>query len=321
MISLATLRSVRYPPELLPSSHVIDLAAGSLSPPLIELANFRPLWVRLLSLTFPRDADVEYRLRADDREESVSLAGVLNGLPGPEDYLATEYLRLSLYSSTPKTAFTGLFHLLVFEPTVADKLHIRMASPRRKARLDAEDERLAGQLGLTRLVSTGYLPLPRYPDRYGMERLYEGLRCDRKPVIRTVSVSDTDQVVAAISAERNEFAVLSAIAMTPGTAAQGITVTIDRDGDLDYLLLPALPFSLDRDVPCWIPARRELRVRAKAAAAATLTVRLTVAFYREADLHRVAWGLLTRDQSPDLWARVRAGIPFLVTAEQATQRR
>lgn len=307
MISLATLRRARYLPELLPGAFVQDLSAGSLGPPILELRDFAPLWVRLIGLALPRDADVDYRLRTERSEDAVRLSGVLDRVPGREAVTAREHIRLALYARANKTAFTGTYRLLVYEPTVADKIATEAA--RRRAVLSAEEARLASEKQVRDRVQGGLLPLPWPPDDYTFQRRYGSYRYSELPRVLSAQVTTEQQLLHVEPAEPGSFVALTALAMTPGTAAEGVQVVIERDEDYDYLQLPALPFSLDRDLECFVPARREIRVKAWAASPAALTIRLTFGFYHEVLAHRVRWGLVPRDQAPaDLWDEIKAGI-------------
>lgn len=302
MITEATIQRARYYPERLPDARVVTVAAGlEASPPLLDLRRFAPKFLHLRDLAVEQNANVELRVRADDLRYEFSCAGYPNLTPAAWELIGTEFLRSVLYGYTG--AGTGIsvrvyFNLWVYEATVAHKLKHRKI-------LSAEEQRIADQLGIRASVEKGVLPLPL---DYMVQREYHVL--EEISYTRVLSVGTTPSTVVSLSPRPDEFLVLTGLASQPGNLADNVTVTIDRDDNAAYLSVPTYPLSLDRDLPCFVPALNELRISVSAGGnVASHALRFTVRRCRLTNTLRVRFGLVSRDEVPgDLWDKVKGGV-------------
>lgn len=311
-ITLSTVLRARWFPELLPDAQVLSLPASGAAAAL-DLRRFAP-FDRLLTLTgvaTDQDADVQLQLRVDGRQYD-ALTGMRPARRPAEDrYVAADSLSVSLknLSASAKSGYRVSYGLWVSRPTVAEKLRWGLE-------LSAEETELATKLGIPQSAEKGILPLPV---DYQLLREYH----QRAAIAQTaaqalaVPVEPAYAVAAQLFAEQGEALILRGIAADPGTQAQAVKIIIDRDEDGAYLTLdayalpiPAYGDALDWELPCFLPALHELRVRVTAAQTVpSYRIRLLVWRVPLTNLLRARWGLPPAGQPPaDLADRVRAGV-------------
>ena len=302
MITEATIQRARYYPERLPDARVVTVAAGlEASPPLLDLRRFAPKFLHLRDLAIDQNANVELRIRADDLRYEFSCAGYPNLTSAAWEAIGTEFLRCVLFGYTGAgsgVAVRTYFGLWVYEATVAHKL-------KHKKVLNKEEQRIAERLGLKASVEKGVLP---YPIDYILQREYHVL--EEITHTRVLSVSTTPTAVITMSPRPDEFLVLTGLASQPGNLADNVTITVDRDDNAAYLSMPTYPLSLDRDLPCFVPALNELKIYVSANTnVASHALRFTVRRCRLTNLLRVRFGLVSRDEVPgELWDKVKGGV-------------
>lgn len=302
MISEATITRVRFYPECLPEARVVTVAASvEASPPLLDLRRFAPKFLHLTNIHVEQNANAELHLRADDLRYEFNCAGFPNLSPSNWEMIGTDYLRCNLFGLAGAGAgisLRALFSLWVCEPTVARKLLFQKP-------LSAEEEQIADRLGLRASVKKGVLPLPI---SYQIEREYHVL--EEVTYSRVINVSTVESTVDRISPRPDEFLVLTKIASAPALLADNVTIRIDRDDNADYIEIPTYPMALDRELSCFIPALRELRIAILAAnPVANHALRFTVQRVRLTDTLRVRFGLVSRDEVPgELFDKVRGGV-------------
>lgn len=318
-ITEATIRQVKYFPELLPDARVVPIGAGSeVSPPLLDLRRFSPKMLRLVHVAAYPDPYVFVRIRADDLRHEANSASLVP-LANSFDFLATEYLSYTFYNANtaPVSNYTTTFSLWVYEPTVAHKL-------RYKKMLTPEEKEIAARLGIDNSVEKGVLPLPF---SYMLEREYYTLAEETYAYVMNIGGAgnpplDYEFVVGeVVPRNADEFLVLTSIVSSPGTVSSNITIRIDRDNDTNYLEFPAyalgLPAGLTVDIGhelrCWVPALKEIRVKVYASSAGgNITgyqIRFTVRRCALTNLLRVRFGLVSKAEVPgDLWDKVKGGV-------------
>jgi len=318
-ITEATIRQAKYFPELLPDARVVPIGAGSeVSPPLLDLRRFSPKVLRLVHVTAYPNAYVFVRVRADDLRHEANSAS-LAPLADSFDFLTTEYLSYTFYnaSTSPISDYTTTFSMWVYEPTVAHKLRYRKM-------LTPEEKEIATRLGIDNSVDKGVLPLPL---SYMLEREYYTLAEETYAYVMNIGGAgnaplDTDLVIGdVVPRNADEFLVLTSIVSSPGTVSNNITIRIDRDNDANYIEFPAYALSLPagltvdigRELKCWVPALKEIRVKVYASSAGgNITgyqLRFTVRRCALTNLLRVRFGLASRsDVSGDLWDKVKGGV-------------
>lgn len=310
MITEATVRMAHLYPELVPDTAEVNIAAGyEAVPPILDLRRFSPLLLQLKDIAVERDDQVEVRIAADKTRAAIvagSLTGnpnaVLGGIaPNRFGVLGRESLYYNLFSTALKANFRSYFGLWVYKPTVAHKLKMGMT-------LTNEERRISEELGIKNTVEKGLLPLPL---SLQIEREYQII--DEITYGRILTVPTIPGVVVdTIHPRIDEFLVLTKIATDPGTIAEDVRLTIDRDDDANYVsLIDTYPLSLDFDLDCFIPALTEIRLSLIAAAVtANFNIRYTVLRCKMNNIVRARWGLVTKDELPEpsLWDKVKGGI-------------
>lgn len=311
MINEATVQRTRFHPELLPDARIVSASAGyEVSPPILDLRRFGPKVLYLTGLSVEQSANAEVRLRNDDRQRKVSCAGLPDRKALPWFLTASNSLYYNLYAVNAISNFRTTYGVWVMRPTVAHKLAMGK-------QLSQAEEQLAQSLNIRESVDKGILPLPI---SYMIEREYRVV--DEAVHVLTADLSPGVYATTTISPRRGEFLVLTGIAASPGVPEDGIKIRIDRDIDIDYLELDAyalsldeplsdfMPTSLTNDLPCWVPALYELRLKVTATRPVSGHItRITVKHCQMTDLLRVRFGLPTRAETPaSLVDRVRGGV-------------
>jgi len=309
MITEATVRMTHLYPELVPDTAEVNIAAGyEAVPPILDLRRFSPLFLQLKNIAVERDDQVEVRIMADKTRAAI-VAGSLTGIPNAAlggiapnrfDVLGRESLYYNLFSTALKANFRSYFGLWVYKPTVAHKLKMGMT-------LTNEERRISEELGIANTVEKGLLPLPL---SLQIEREYQII--DEITYGRILTVPTTGVVVDTVHPRIDEFLVLTKVATDPGTTAEDVRLTIDRDDDANYVsLIDTYPLSLDFDLDCFIPALTEIRLSLIAAiATATFNIRYTFLRCKMNNMLRARFGLVSRDELPEptLYDKVKGGI-------------
>jgi len=307
MITEATIRMAHLYPELIPDTWVGNIAAASEAvPPVLDLRRFSPLFLRLCDIAVTRSDTEELRLLADSTRNAI-VAGSLIGNPGaalggiaPSSFniLATEKLYYNLFSTPGAAPFITSYGVWALYPTVADKLLAKKS-------LSPEASRLNEELGISKKVEKGLLPLP-IPLQ--IEREYQILdEMTYGHIFNVVALPGL--TVNTIHPRIDEFLVLTKITCDPNVT---VFLTIDRDDDANYVAqINTFPLSLDFDLRCFIPAVREIRMNifSTAPPIANFNIRYTILRCKMNNIQRARWGLVTPDELPgDVWAKVKGGI-------------
>ena len=297
MITEATIRNIRYFPELLPDSAVPTIAAGSeASPTILDLRKVSPLLVRLSEVAVDRDNEVEMRFRVDAATLNPLAGSMFDGLKNNFSLLAKEKIYYNLYNkgAGAKTNYKTFFSLWVIKPTIAHKLRYGI-------RLTAEEAKLATDLGIIDTVQKGLLPLPLSVQ---IDREHQVLQEETHGFRVTVPTAGVN--VATLAPTNGQFLVLTGLSASPGSAAaDNIRIAIDRDYVSDYVEFPTWALgttsavALGKEIGCFIPALSELRIKLKATTSRDINIRFTVLKCALTNLFKAKWGLITREELPD----------------------
>ena len=83
MITEATIKNVRFPPELIPDSWFGNVPAGAeVTPPVLDLRRFKPYITELANIQVTANANVVLRGRYDDLRVEENTAAMLSALVG-----------------------------------------------------------------------------------------------------------------------------------------------------------------------------------------------------------------------------------------------
>ena len=307
-INEATLAKVHYHPEQLPDAAVRTIATQSeASPTLLDLKQLQPNIIRLSEIAADRDDDVEMRFRVDTSVWSALTGSMFDLLVNNFSLFAKSRIYYNLYNSSAavtKTNFKALFSLWVIKPTVAHKL--RYSIP-----LSGDELRINRELGIAETVEKGLLPLPLSQQ---IAREYQVIQEETHGFQVTVPTAGVD--VETLHPLNGQFLVLTKLSADPGDAAtDNIRIAIDRDYDVDFLEFPTWALgttpatALGKEISCFIPALRELRIKLKATVSKTINIRFTVQKCALTNIFRARWGLATREELPgDIYDKVMAGV-------------
>lgn len=300
-ITEATLKQARLYPELVPDAQFDNITVNTEISPL-ELRRISPLVGRLVNIGVERDDAVEVRVKSNvvPSLSGVNAGSLLNLEANRFDILTTDHIQLRLFSSAGETNYGYHYGLWLYEPTVAHKLKYGL-------KLTPEEQRINKDLGISKSVEKGMLPLPLSQQT---EREYQVIAEETHAYMLNIGTAAT--TIESMVPAPGEFLVLTKLACDPGAAGDNIRLSLDRDSDSNYISdLRAYPLSLDRDLACFIPAVDELRLAVRAGGAVSdWNVRYTVLRVKMTNLIRCRFGLVTKDELPEpsLWDKVKGGV-------------
>lgn len=308
MISDATIRLVKYPPEKIPDSWYGAVPAlAEVAVPVLDLKRFKPYIVTLADIKLSPNANVILRaryngVRIEENTASMFLDSAGNGLVGAWDLPAKDFLYYNFLGVAGAANYPTHYGIWGIIPTVADKLVWNIP-------LTNEDKELAERLGITNSVEKGILPLPR-DVQIGREYQVVGEETHARNV--NIAAANTSYTIENIYTKENEFIVLTRMAAAPSGAANIVRFIVDRDDDHGYANVQTFPLSLipGGEVGCFIPAMDEIRLTTTAAVfPGAHLFRYTVRRIRLTNLLRCRFGLVSRDEVPgELYDKVKAGI-------------
>ena len=314
MITEASIQRTLYHPEQLPDANVIATlaAASEAAPPVLDLRRFAPLILRLTEVLPDQNDNVDMRFKVDNTTLHALSGSMFDPVirPGPKNRysltaLNTLYYNLYNSSAAPILLFKTLYSLWVIKPTVAHKLRYGIT-------LTPDEQKLNKDLGIADTVEKGLLPLPLAEQ---ISREFQVLQEETHGFQVTVPTAGVD--VETLHPLPGQFLVLTAMSADPGAAAtDNIRIAVDRDLVNDYVEFPTWAFgitgpipALDKEISCFIPAVKELRIRLQATVAATINIRFTIWKCAMTNIFRARWGLASRDEIPgDTWNKVLAGV-------------
>lgn len=309
MITEATVRFVKYPPELIPDSWLGAVPLNAeFTPPILDLRRFNPYICTLVGIQLVPNANVTLRARYDDVRVEENSAALLrdsagNALVGAWRLTARNILYYNLFGLAAVANYTTHFGVWAFIPTIAHKLLYGIS-------LTPKERAISEELGIANTVEKGLLPLPINQQ---IEREYHVLAEETHSRSVNIAAPATVYTIEVIYPKpNNEFIVLTKIAAAPGAAAQDVRFIIDRDDDTNFAELRAFALSLVEggEVNCFIPATREIRLTTTATVAPGAHLfRYTFQRIKLSNLLRVRFGLVSEDEVPaELWKKVHGGI-------------
>ncbi len=255
-----------------------------------------------LSIMDAAGADLD--LFPDGDEDYVIEPAVIKTEPTQYDLLATKSARLQVYGVAALTNYKVWHNLLVTKATIADKIALGIP-------LTAEEKSINEELGISKTVDRGTLPIWDF-ERYKLYEyrvLYKETRTIYKDVPATGILVDT------IRPRRigDQFIVLEKVSCDTTAVGDAVKLTIARDDDgsraSPLLTLNCYSMALSFDIPCFIPALREINLWLEAGALQTAyKMRYTYSVMKLSNLLRMRFGIMAKENNLDLWKRVKGGI-------------
>jgi hypothetical protein len=303
MITEATIKNVRFPPELIPDSWFGNVPAGAeVTPPVLDLRRFKPYITELANIQVTANANVVLRGRYDDLRVEENTAAMLSALVGAWRLLGKDILYLNFLGLILVANYTTHYGVWAYPPTVAHKLLYGLT-------LTEEEKALAEKHNIIDSVEKGVLPLPISQQ---IEREYKVLGEETHSRSINIAVANTPYTIESIYPRKGEIVVLTRIAAAPGAAAQVVRFIVDRDDDIGHADVRTFALSLiaGGEVACFIPAIREIRLHTEAAVAPGAHLfRYTYQRIKLTNTLRARFGLASKAELPgDVWEKVMAGV-------------
>jgi len=303
MITEATIKNVRFPPELIPDSWFGNVPAGAeVTPPVLDLRRFKPYITELANIQVTANANVVLRGRYDDLRVEENTAAMLSALVGAWRLLGKDILYLNFLGLILVANYATHYGVWAYPPTVAHKLLYGLT-------LTEEEKALAEKHNIIDSVEKGVLPLPISQQ---IEREYKVLGEETHSRSINIAVANTPYTIESIYPRKGEIVVLTRIAAAPGAAAQVVRFIVDRDDDIGHADVRTFALSLiaGGEVACFIPAIREIRLHTEAAVAPGAHLfRYTYQRIKLTNTLRARFGLASKAELPgDVWEKVMAGV-------------
>jgi len=304
-INYANLEAIKFYPEILPSAEYVSPGVGVTSE-VMNLTRLPPsLLVRLQDVGAQRDVDAELRLKVDNETFEVPAAAIPDLTePTQFDLLASKSARLQVHGVGALANYKIWHNLFVTKATIADKLALGIP-------LNAEEKAINEELGINKTVDRGTLPIWDF-ERYKLYE-YRVLYKETRSIYKDVPVAGI--LVDTIRPRKvgDQFVVLEKISCDTTAVGDAVKLTIARDDDgsraSPFLELNCYSMALSFDIPCFIPALRELNLWLEAGALqADYKMRFTYSVMKLSNILRMRWNLIAKEDNPDLWKRVKGGI-------------
>jgi hypothetical protein len=305
-ITEATIKTIRYPPVLLPDTWFGNVPAGvEVAPAVLDLRRFSPYITELANIQVTANANVELRARYDDIRVNENTAAMLSALVGAWRLLAKDYLYLNFLGAILVNNYTTHYGVWAYPPTIAHKLLYGIP-------LTNDEKVLSEKYGIKDSVEKGVLPLPISQQ---IEREYKVLAEETHSRSINIALVNTVYTLESIYPRKDEIVVLTRMAANPGAAGPphtNIRFIVDRDDDASWRDIPTFPMSLvaGGEVACFVPAIKEIRLTTQAAVAVGPHLfRYTYQRIKLTNTLRARFGLASRDElKGDVWEKVQAGV-------------
>ena len=311
MINEATIKLIKYPPELLPDSWFGTVPLNAeVSAPVLDLKGFAPYILALTNIQLTANANVVLRARHGSggriRVEE-NTAALLSALVGAWWLSSKDILYYNLLGLAAVADYKTHFGVWAkggspVTPTIVDKLFYNIP-------LTNNERAVCEELGIRNTFEKGLLPLPVSQQ---IEREYRVVSEETHSKSINIAAANTVYTIDTLYPGKDEFLALTRLAAAPGTTAQNVRLIVDRDRDAGYANLGTFALSLvaGGEVACFVPAMNELRLTTTATVAPGAHLfRYTVQRVKLSNLLRVRFGLVSQDEVPaDLWKKVQGGI-------------
>jgi len=308
MITEAIVKSVKYPPELLPDSWFGNVPLNAeFFPPVLDLKNFKPYVVSLANIQVPPNANVLLRARYDGTGVEENTFAMLSDLAGAArvgawNLPAKNALFLSFFGVAAVANYTSHYGLWAIKPTVAHKMIYGI-------KLTPDEQALGDKLDISSTVEKGLLPLPISQQ---IEREYQVTAEETHSRIVNINLANTPFTIEHIYPRPDEIIILTRVAAQPSGAANVVRLLVDRDRDAGYADVRTFPLTAltGGEVACFIPATTEIFLYTQAAVApGNVWFRYTFQRVRLTNILRARFGLATKDELPgDTYDKVAAGV-------------
>ncbi len=315
MINDATIKMVKYPPELIPDSWVGTVPlATEVATPVLDLKNFSPYLISLNNIQLVANASVQLRALYDSKGVQETTAAMLSAFPGAWSLAARNSLRLNFYglAGAPVTPYTTHYGVWVKKATIADKLRWGIIP------LTTAEQALVDKLGIADTVQKGLLPLPISQQ---IEREYDVIAEETHSRPITIVIPNVVYPVEKIYPKNpDEFIVLTRIASSPDISTDTTRIIIGRDNDSGIADINTFALSLlpGGEISCFIPAMKEIRIDTQSAVAPVapfipMLYRYTFQRIRLTSILKTRFELIRRDdlateKLKDAFDRTIAGI-------------
>jgi hypothetical protein len=314
-IAEATVKNVRFPPELLPDSWYGTLVLGTVfAPPVLDLRRFKPYVTELTNIQVTANPLAELRARYDDLRVQENTQAMISALVGAWRFVARDILYLNFFGVGGVVNYTTHYGVWAYKPTVAHKILLygqwkngKLVVP--AGVLSDEEKAITDKHNIFDSVEKGVLPLPISQQ---IEREYKVLAEETHSRAINITGAPTVDNIESLYPRKDEIVVITRMAANPGAAGANIRFIVDRDDDASYRDIPTFPMSLvaGGEVACFIPALKEIRLTTQAVGAvAGHLFRYTYQRVKLTNTLRARFGLAGKEELPgNVWEKVIAGV-------------
>jgi hypothetical protein len=313
-VTVTNIVGSRYWPELLPHTQIAPVLAGgaTVSPTPLDLRRFGLKVITLRDIAVTQNNNLQMEITMDQEEAIRNRLGAAidpmfsfqERIQMPFAVKATNTLTLSIQnvSGVAINNFKILFPVEIDIPSVAQKIFHDLP-------LDTQEQQINRDLNIEEQVRDGQLP-----------KEFEQILQDEYRIIqrftRTIRIANVPADPAAAASFlleptlEDEVLVVTGIGASPFLDTDNFRIRIKRDDQFGWAEVhPSALDNIDRTMQMWIPAIRELEFSAIAAnPLLNAEVRINLIRAKLTDRLRIRWGLMTREDNPNLYAQVRGGL-------------
>ncbi|MBA7605670.1 hypothetical protein ES703_12804 [subsurface metagenome] len=315
MITEATVKNVRFPPELLPDSWVGNLVLGAeFAPPVLDLRRFKPYITELANIQVTANPLAELRARYDGLRVQENTAAMISALVGAWRLVAKDILYLNFFGVGGVIPYSTHYGVWAYPPTIAHRIlyygewkNGKLILP--PGILSDSEKAIAVKHNIFDAVEKGVLPLPISQQ---IEREYKVVAEETHARSINIAVINTVYTIESIYPRKDEVIILTRMAAAAGLVGDNVRFIVDRDDDTSYRDIPTFPMSLlaGGEVACFMPATREIRLTTqRAVGAGAHLFRYTYQRVKLTNTLRARFGLAGKEELPgDVWEKVMAGV-------------
>jgi hypothetical protein len=291
------LDNAKYLPTYITEAEVSNLAVGDTNVVQRRSREFKGKILQVQEVSVDADGDVTVKIKHDNATLSESNALNLDHL-SPFMLPCRSLFYCGLNTTVAKTNFAYRHGFWLLKPTVADKIFYGMV-------LSAEEQAIADEYDLARMVELGTLPLS--VDTM-LKRVF---KCERQMTVsKHIDLGVAGAVMGEEFSPTDTILVLEGVALektATGAFTTACAVTVDEKS---YHSLRAWAASgATYNLPFWIPCEDMFRLSLSTnIAIAGYDCRYTYSVVKLTEYLEMFLGMVPKEQNEDLWKRVVSGV-------------
>lgn len=272
-------RTPKYLPAEVPDAVSLSLAAQGAPQAIFQYGTLAAdgRAYSLAGLATASTAGVNVAVTADGRGAAQLQSAAMALIPPtelpPRAWHADFHDRLQVTAANSTTAALSPWWALARIRILTPSIGLRLSQPGVWPALGAGDQALAAQFDLTGSASTG----SRWLDFAGIrDRVYAPNIRMAAVYGKTVTATSAPTTVVQLSPGAGELLVLRALAVSPGSGSDGLTVTLGVDEDSAFAAWPAYGLGNGAPVGCFIQATEQITLSLSASSSTSATLAASV---------------------------------------------